>query len=378
METIPLASQDITEREVQAVVDVLHSERLSLGPQVQAFEAACAKRANRKYGIAVNSGTSGLHLCIRSLGIGPGDEVITTPFSFVATTNCILFEGATPVFVDIDPETYNMDPDRIESAITPRTRAILPASIFGNTAHFDQYEAIAKKHGLALIEDSCEAMGGSLNGRPAGSFGDCSVFGFYPNKQITTGEGGVIVTDREDIRDQCVSMRNQGVGKEGGYVGLGYNYRMSEIAAALGVAQMGRLDHFIDDRRRIAKWYTEEIQGMDGLRSPILADPECASWFVYVVQLTDRFTSEDRNAIVQSLREKGIGCATYFPSIHLQPHLRELLGTKEGDFPRSEFLSDRGIALPFHGNLSPENVKYIVAVLTSLLSQRNQLNGRSI
>jgi len=210
MEMIPLASQDITEREVQAVVDVLHSERLSLGPQIDAFEAALAKRANRKYGIAVNSGTSGLHLCVKSLGIGPGDEVITTPFSFVATTNCILFEGATPVFAEMDPVTYNMDPAAVEAAITPKTKAILPVEVFGNMAHYEAYERIAKKHNLFLIEDSCEALGGELNGRVAGSFGECGVFAFYPNKQITTGEGGMIVTDREDIRDMCRSLRNQG------------------------------------------------------------------------------------------------------------------------------------------------------------------------
>ncbi|KKL28831.1 hypothetical protein LCGC14_2371220, partial [marine sediment metagenome] len=207
---VPLSNPDITDAEREAVLSVLHTSRLSIGPHVEAFERAVAERAGRKYGMAVNSGTSGLHLCVRGLGIGEGDEVITTPFSFVATTNCLLFERARPVFVDIDPDSYNMDPAAVEAAITPRTKAILPVEVFGNMAHFDEYERIAKKHNLLLIEDSCEALGGRLGDRLAGSFGDCGVFAFYPNKQITTGEGGMIVTDSQELRDLAVSMRNQG------------------------------------------------------------------------------------------------------------------------------------------------------------------------
>ena len=209
-EAIPLSGPDITDEEILAVESVLRSDRLSIGPHLEAFEAAVAQRAGRKFGIGVNSGTSGLHLCVRALSIGEGDEVITTPFSFVATTNCILFERAKPVFVDIHPDSYNMDPAALEAAITPRTKAILPVEVFGNTAHFDEYERLAKNHNLATIEDCCEALGGVLGGRPAGNFGDCGVFAFYPNKQITTGEGGMIVTDSRGIRDLCRSMRNQG------------------------------------------------------------------------------------------------------------------------------------------------------------------------
>jgi dTDP-4-amino-4,6-dideoxygalactose transaminase len=207
---IPLSAPDITQAEIDAVVSVLQGDRLSLGPCLDAFEAACARRADRRFGIGVNSGTSGLHLCVKALGIGEGDEVITTPFSFIATTNCVLFERARPVFVDIDPDSYNLSPQAIEAAITPKTKAILPVEAFGNTTHFDEYERIAREHGLAMIEDCCEALGGKLGGRPAGAFGDCGVFAFYPNKQITTGEGGMIVTDSEEIRDVCVSLRNQG------------------------------------------------------------------------------------------------------------------------------------------------------------------------
>ena len=192
---IPLSRPSVTDAEIEAVVSVLRTDRLSLGPRLGAFEAGVAARAGRRFGVGVNSGTSGLHLCVRALGLADGDEVITTPFSFIATTNAILFERARPVFVDIDPQTYNIDPAAIEAAITPRTRAILPVEVFGNTAHFDRYEQIARRHGLAMIEDCCEALGGYLGDRPAGSFGDCGVFAFYPNKQITTGEGGMIVTD---------------------------------------------------------------------------------------------------------------------------------------------------------------------------------------
>jgi len=237
---INLSSQDITQAEIDAVIEVMNSDRLSIGPKLEAFEAALAQRVGRKFGIGVNSGTSGLHLCVKAMDIGPGDEVITTPFSFVATTNCLLFVDATPVFVDIDPDSYNMDPEAIEAAITPRTKAILPVEVFGNTAHFDVYEQIARKHGLLFIEDCCEALGGSLNGRPAGNFGQCGVFAFYPNKQITTGEGGMIVTDSEEIRDMCVSLRNQGRATEAwlSHARLGYNYRMSEISAAMGLVQV--------------------------------------------------------------------------------------------------------------------------------------------
>ena len=367
---IALSSQDITQIEIDAVVEVMRSDRLSIGPRVEAFEAALAARVGRKYGIAVNSGTSGLHLCVKSLGIGQGDEVITTPFSFVATTNCLLFEGATPVFVDIDPESYNMDPDAIEAAITPRTKAILPVEVFGNTAHFDTYEQIARKHDLLFIEDSCEALGGSLNSRPAGSFGQCSVFGFYPNKQITTGEGGMIVTDSEEIRDLCVSMRNQG--RDGHcHVRLGYNYRMSESSAALGYIQLKRLEQFLTKRHQVVEWYREELCDVPEIQLPKFASPEEANWFVFVVRLGDSYTEEDRDAIFNLLLQRGVGSARYFPPIHLQEYVRELLGHKPGDFPKCEALCQRTLALPFHVNLSRDQIRYSADVLKSILSTIN-------
>lgn len=367
---VPLSSPDISEVEIQAVADVLRTGRLSRGPQLHDFEQAVATRANRRHAIGVNSGTSGLHLCVRALDIGEGDEVITTPFSFIATTNCILFERAKPVFVDIDPASYNMDPASIEAAITPRTKAILPVEVFGNTAHFDTYEQIAKKHGLAMIEDCCEALGSMLDGRPAGSFGDCSVFGFYPNKQITTGEGGVIVTDREDILHACRNMRSQGKDDSSAtqYPMLGYNYRMSEVNAVIGLHQMQRLDEIVAKRQQVANWYYIALADIEEIQLPPQTHLKTTSWFVYVIRLQDRFSPEDRDRILEALRVRGIGCEQYFFPIHVQPHVARIAGTQRGDMPESEKLSDRSIALPFFANMQPEQVKHVAESLKTIMA----------
>ncbi len=367
---IPLSSQDITEEEIAAVESVLRSDRLSLGPKLDEFEAALADRAGCKYGIAVNSGTSGLHLCVAALGLGEGDEVLTTPFSFVATTNCILFEHAKPVFVDIDPESYNMDPAAMEAAITPNTKAILPVEVFGNPAHFDAYEAIAKKHNLAMIEDCCEALGAQLNGRPAGSFGDCGVFAFYPNKQITTGEGGAIVTDREDIRDLARSLRNQGRATEAwlSHARLGYNYRMSDLTAALGTVQVSRLDEILDKRRQAAALYDAALDDVPDIHLPPMHDRATASWFVYVIRLAERFSGDDRDAILAHLRSKQVGCNNYFVPIHTQPYVEEMLGTAEGDFPLTEALAARTIALPFFANITESQIARVKDVLLDAIA----------
>ena len=366
---IPLSRPDVTETELDEVVRVLKTDRLSLGPRLQAFENACAERAGRKFGIGVNSGTSGLHLCVKALGLAEGDEVITTPFSFIATTNCVLFEGARPILVDVDPVSYNLDPSALEAAITPRTRAILPVEVFGNTAHFDEYERIARRHDLMLIEDCCEALGGALGERPAGSFGECGVFAFYPNKQITTGEGGMIVTDRQDVRDLCVSLRNQGRATEAwlSHARLGYNYRMSEIAAAMGAGQMQRLDEILAKRRHAASLYDQALADVEDIHAPPMADRENASWFVYVIRLDDRFDRERRDAIIASLQQAGIGCSNYFVPIHTQPYIMEMLGTKEGDFPVTERIAARTIALPFFANLASDQVERVKAALIGAL-----------
>ncbi|MCE5328015.1 MAG: DegT/DnrJ/EryC1/StrS family aminotransferase [Planctomycetaceae bacterium] len=366
---IPLARPDITESEIEAVAQVLRSDRLSIGPHIELFEQAVAHRASRKHGIGVNSGTSGLHLCVRGMGIGEGDEVITSPFSFIATTNCILFERATPIFVDIDIETYNMDPQAVEAAITPRTKAILPVEAFGNVAHFQAYDRIARKHKLLLIEDCCEALGGSLEGRPAGSFGDCGVFGFYPNKQVTTGEGGVIVTDNDELAEACRSMRNQGRSSENAnvFTRLGYNYRLTEVAAALGERQMLRLDDILHQRRLIARMYNEMLAPLD-IHLPPCPDIEHASWFAYVIRLPDRFSASQRDKILDHLNARGIAVQAYFPAIHLQPYIQELLGIERGDFPVCECVADRTIVLPFFVGMTPEMILRIVEELKKTLA----------
>lgn len=367
-DSIPLAQQDITQAEIDAVVDVMRSDRLSLGPRVQAFEDALAEKADRAFGIAVNSGTSGLHLCVKALGIGPGDEVITPPFSFVATTNCLLFEGATPVFAEIDPESYNLDPAAIEAAITEKTKAILPVEVFGNPCHFQAYQDLAEKHGLLFIEDCCEALGARLDDRPAGNFGDCGVFAFYPNKQITTGEGGMIVTDNENLRDLARSMRNQGRATTAWleHDRLGYNYRMSDVTAAIGEIQVKRLDEILTKRRRVAGLYDDALTPLvetGQLHRPPMHDRANASWFVYVIRLGETFTAENRDAVTSHLQRENIGCNCYFVPIHTQPYIREALGTCQGDFPVTERIAERTIALPFFPNMTESQVARVASVL---------------
>ena len=259
MQTIPLSSPDITEEEIGAAEAVLRSGRLSIGPRLEAFEAAVAARAGRKHGIGVNSGTSGLHLCVRGLGIGEGDEVVTTPFSFIASSNSVMFEGGKPVFVDVDPLTWQIDPRQIEPAVTPRTKAVMPVDVFGSIPDMDAINAIARRHNLRVVEDSCEALGSTYKGRKAGLLGEVGAFGFYPNKQITTGEGGMIVTNDDQIAFMARSMRNQGRDPDAGWLAharLGFNYRLPDINCAIGIVQMRRLSEILARRERVAGWYS--------------------------------------------------------------------------------------------------------------------------
>jgi perosamine synthetase len=367
---IPLARPDITEREIEAVVAVLRTPHLSLGPKLQEFEEKIAKYAGVKYAVAVNSGTSALHLIIKASGIGEGDEVITTPFSFIASANCILFERAKPIFVDIDSKTLNIDLSQIEERITLRTKAILAVDVFGHPAEWDELERVAQKHGLRLIEDSAEAIGAEYKGKKAGSFGDAAVFAFYPNKQITTGEGGVVLTNNEEIARLCCSLRNQGRGEGEEWLEHerpGYNYRISDINCALGLAQLERLDEILEMRERVAQMYNERLSELEGVQLPYVAPHVKLSWFVYVVRLADRYRREDRDRILHGLRARGIGCSNYFSPIHLQPFYRELFGHKPGDFPVTERVSDRTIALPFYNSLTEGEVEYVVSQLRDLL-----------
>ncbi len=367
---IYLSRPDITDREIQAACDVLRSPDIALGPKVEEFERAFAEYIGTRRAVTVNSGTSGLFLCLSALGIGPGDEVITTPFTFISSATSIIAVGATPVFVDIDPVSLNIDPGRIESAITERTKAILPVEVFGNPAGLDKVREIAAKHDLAVVEDSCEALGSVLNGEKVGTFGTMSVFGFYPNKQITTGEGGMILTDDDDLADMCVSLRNQGRGKGDQWLAherLGYNFRLSDVNCALGIVQLSRIDEIKTKRRQVAHWYLDELADNDHLVLPDEPEDCDMSWFVFVVRLAEGCCLDQRDRILQQLARRQIQASNYFPPVHLQPFIAEQFGYKKGDFPIAESVSERTIALPFYNNLPRRQVAIVCKTLKQLL-----------
>jgi perosamine synthetase len=367
---IALARPDITEREIEAVAAVLRGPNLSLGPKVPEFEQRFAELCQTRHAVACNSGTSALHLLVRAMGIGAGDEVITTPFSFVASSNCVIFEGAKPVFVDIDPETWCIDPTLIEAAVTPQTRALIPVDVFGVTADLDPIRAIAERHHLRIIEDSCEAAGATYHGRPAGGLGDAGVFGFYPNKQLTTGEGGMIVTDDAELAGLARSIRNQGRAATAGWLAherLGYNFRLSDINCALGCVQVERLPEILSARQKVAEMYDARLAGEDRLIVQ-KTTPGChKSWFVYVVRLADDFPPAARDRVLQGLRDQGIGCSNYFAPIHLQPFYQHDYGLKAGDFPVCERIAARTVALPFHAFLTEAEVDRVVSAVQALL-----------
>jgi perosamine synthetase len=384
VEAIPLSAPDIDETDVRAVAEVLRSGRLSIGPMQERFERSIAAITGRRHGVAVSSGTAGLHLSLLALGVGPGDEVITTPFSFIASANSICMVGATPKFVDIDPKSLNADPEMVEQAIGPRTKAILAVECFGNPVHMDAYRRIADKHEIKLVEDCCEGLGGGLGKRPIGEFGHVGVFGFYPNKQITTGEGGMIVTDDDRVADLCRSMRNQGRSiarepEEGSVTGnrwfaferLGFNYRLNELSAALGVTQAARLRGFVERRREVADRYVERFMASSALIMPTVDERVRMSWFVFVVRLTDQYTAEERDRIIAGMHRHDVGAAPYFPCIHLQPHYREAFGYKDGDFPIAERVSQRTIALPFYTSLSARDQDFAASTLELMISREN-------
>ena len=364
---IPLAQPDIGEEEIRLVNEVLRSGWLSMGPKVGEFEERFANYIGTKHAIAVNSGTSGLHLCINAIGIKNGDEVITSPFSFISSSNCVMFEGGKPVFVDIDPDTLNLDAERIEAAITKNTKAILPVHVFGQPCEMDAIMDIAEDHDLAVVEDACEAIGAEYNGQKAGTFGDASVFAFYPNKQMTTGEGAMIVTDDDDIAKLCRSLRNQGRSEEEewlNHVRLGYNYRLDEMSCALGIGQLNRIDELLDKRTMVAEEYTKQLSGVDGITTQYLDPKVKMSWFVYVVQVSEDI---NRNKVMQYLKGHGVSCRPYFTPIHLQPFYREMFGYKEGDFLICEKVCDSTIALPFYGNMDEETIGQVCSVLKDSL-----------
>ena len=387
---IPMSSPDLTDSERQAVMDVINTPILSLGPRVVDFEKAFCEYTGSKYAVAVNSGTSGLHLCIHAAGIGAGDLVITTPFSFVASSNALLFENAIPIFVDVDPLTGNINPEMAVQAArdlaaggkaaarwlprqTPRAsglasegkfKAILPVDVFGQPAEMDAISAVAGELGLTVIEDSCEAVGALYKGRKAGTLGDFGIFAFYPNKQMTTGEGGLVITNDEKAANYMRALRNQGRAPGDTWLShtyLGYNYRLDEMSAALGLAQMKRLDEMLAKRETVAGWYAECLAGIEGIEAPkVVPSTTRMSWFVYVIRLAKEI---DRADLAKRLEARGVPIRPYFLPIHLQPYMVERFGYLEGDFPITEDLGQRGVAVPFSGVMTREQVEYVCEVL---------------
>ena len=387
---VPLSVPDIGQLEIRNVMDVLRSQRLSLGPKVIEFEEKFAEYVGLRYAVAANSGTSALHLAIRAHGIGPDDEVITTPFSFVASTNCILYEGAHPVFIDIDPSTMNMDTRQLERFLedscqfdarvgalfnkaTGRTiKAILPVHVFGLPCRMDVILNLANKYRLCVIEDACEALGAEFHGRRAGTFGDTAVFGFYPNKQMTTGEGGMLVTNNQEIAISCRSMRNQGRDESSAWlshVRLGYNYRLSELHSALGLAQLQRLPELLHRRRLVAEVYAKTLSSIPHLILPAEFDGFKRSWFVYVVQLDLPNPKAARDRAIRKLRTSGVECQAYFPSIHKQPHIAAVATIPPGALHNSETASDRSFAIPFFPSATSEQVEYVSETLRRVVSE---------
>jgi dTDP-4-amino-4,6-dideoxygalactose transaminase len=388
--TIPMSNPDLTDAERQAVMEVLQTPILSMGPRIQAFEQAFQQYTGLPHAIGVNSGTAGLHLCVRAADIGLGDLVITSPFSFVSSTNVLLFEQATPVFVDVDPRTGNLDVKQVAEAARDlmeggaaaerwlpqmgapqhgRLRAILGVDVFGQPADWDALRTIAQTYNLALIEDSCEALGAEYKGRKAGTLADLAVFAFYPNKQITTGEGGMIVTANDEAATLMRALRNQGRAPGDTWLQhthLGYNYRMDELSAALGVAQMARLEELLTRRQRVADRYQTLLANLPGIETPWLA-PETTrvSWFVYVIRLA---AGLNRSQVAQRLAERGIPVRPYFLPIHLQPYMVQRFGYGPGRYPVTEDLGERGLALPFSGVMSDEQIETVCQALYEVIA----------
>ena len=365
---IPLSRPYLDEREEELVLEVLRSGRLSLGPMIERFEELFAERVGAPFAAAVSSGTAGLHLLCHIAGLGPGDEVITSPISFVATANCFLLEGAEPVFADVDPATLNLDPGAVEAAITPRTRAIVAVDMFGYPCELDELRALCDRHGLTLIADSCEALGAEYKGAVVGSHGVSAAFAFYANKQITTGEGGMVTTHSEEEWQLLRSLRNQGRSYEARWFHhprLGFNYRFTDLQAALGIAQLEKLDRILELRTAAASRYAELLAGVDGVELPVGDDADhVRSWFVYVVRLGDGI---DRDAVSARLGDAGVEAGHYVPCVHLQPYMRERFGFAEGLCPVAEDAAGRSLALPFFTAIEAADQERVVEALAAAL-----------
>jgi perosamine synthetase len=389
---VPMSSPDLTDAEVAAVHKVLQTRYLSFGPYITKFEEHLAEFIGARHAVGVSSGTAGLHLCMIAAGIGEGDGVITTPFSFVASANCILYEGGIPIFVDIDPQTLAIDPVLVATAaddlarggdaarrwLPPAVRnsqsaacslkAVLPVDVFVQPADIDPIRQVADRHDLVVIEDACEVIGAGYKGREAGTLGDVGVFAFYPNKQMTTGEGGMIVTDREDWAELFRSLRNQGRDVFDAWLNhsrLGYNYRMDEMSAALGLAQLGRIEALLAQRERVAGWYNDRLAEIEGVQAPYVAPTTSRlSWFVYVVRIAPEV---GRDRVMAQLKARGVPSRPYFTPIHLQPFYVQKFGYRRGDFPVTEEAGDTCLALPFSGVMTEEQVDYVCEALEAVV-----------
>jgi perosamine synthetase len=364
---LELSRPEILESDIQRVVEVLRSGRLALGPRLEEFERAVAQRAGVACAVAVSSGTAALHLVVKALGLGPGDEVLVPSFTFAATVNALLYEGVRPVFAEVEDGTFNLDPADLDARITPRTRGILAVDAFGHPAEWEALEDLASRRNLLLVDDCCEALGARYRDRPLGSFGRAGTFAFYPNKQITTGEGGMVVTDDPALARTVRSLANQGRGAMGAWLRhdlLGHNYRMSEVNAALGLGQMERLDAILQARDRVADLYAERLAGLPGVRPPVVRPHVRVSRFVYVVTLEEGM---DRDRVITRLEAQGVPARGYFAPIHTQPYLRDRMGDLEGSLPRTEALARRTLALPFHNRLGAAQVDRVVKALERAL-----------
>jgi perosamine synthetase len=355
---IPMAQPVLGEAEERAVLEVLRSGQLSLGPRVPEFERAFADRVGARHASAVSSGTAALHLAVRAVGVSEGDEVVTSPFSFVASANAILYERATPVFADIDPVTLNLDPDAAAAAITGRTTALLPVHIFGYPADIPAFE----RHGLPIVEDACEALGAvHADGTPVGGHGHPATFAFYANKQLTTGEGGMLTLGSAEHKERVDSERNQGRAPDMDWLDhdrLGFNYRLTDIACALGLAQLERLDEMLAARAQVAGWYREALSGSEITLPCEDAGGNVRGWFVFVVQVP-----RERDRVIAALRERGIPSKPYLPAIHLMSFYRERFGHKEGEFPVCEDVAARSVALPFFPRMTEGQVAQVAEAL---------------
>lgn len=362
-EMIPMSAPDIDDQDIAAVVEVLRSGRLSLGPKIEAFEEAISHYVGVRHAVAVSSGTAALHLIVKALGLGPGAEVLVPSFTFAASVNVLLYEGITPVFCDIEDTTYNLDPASLEKYITPKTKAVMAVDVFGHPVDWEAVTRIAEKFDLRIIDDSCEALGAEYDGRKVGQFGDAAAFAFYANKQITTGEGGVLVTNDSEIARIARSLRNQGRGEMGSWLEherLGFNYRMDEMSAALGLSQLRRIEMFLAKRQHVADLYSRRLSSMPGIRTPFVSPRVRMSWFVYVVTLDQEL---DRDAVVEALEKRNIPLRCYFSPIHLQGYIVDRNDCRIEELPVTESIARRTLALPFHNRLTESEVDEVAEAL---------------